>query len=750
MKLRIISGIGAVLVSVALAPQALASVSIDDCTELQDISLELNGSYELTGNINCNGFPFVPIGTYGDAFGGTLDGKGYTISNVSISGASPGGLFGATEGGIIQNLHLTGFSVSGSMGVGTLVGIAEGSTIRNVSTASFSVAGDRNVGGLFGEAYDTTLERSYSANGMVEVEDRYGGGIAGSWYSGDMTDVYSRDSTIFTPAGEGMGGIAGMTSAGDAMVIANLYSNNAVLGGYSVGGLIGAMGSSLTTCLVKDSFFAGTVNGGFETGEIVGYLSGVCAIENSVSLGTPCVGADVSGGGVDCSQAGSESDFYSSLNAPLSSWDFGAVWVETDDFPAFFWTDESYPGTPTGATAVSSGTSIALSWTNPANAAFASITIRRSTSGYPSDPTDGLAVASGLTGTSFNDTGLTSGTRYYYSIFAKNAGGFAGSAATVSETADRNACQLEAYWKFDATPATPADASGNGYNGVGSNVSLSEEAPPAGFINPYSYAFNGTNSQVTASRPVADDFSICAWIRTTAQGAGTGTQHYLSRAIAHAEVGSIANDFGLGMDANERLTFGVGGPADYGVHGTTAINTGDWVHVCATRQKENGAIKLYVNGGQDGSGTGSTRSLTANATLMIGNGSDGAQPWDGLIDDVRVYDYALFPEEVADLADSVDACFGEASARSSSSSSEEGRQQGSGGTRGKDGNKKVTDMLLARFSSSASSSSHAAAAESPLQERTCARVAKRILDDKNALDRLNARLQKRFGFTCKS
>ncbi|MBP9751014.1 MAG: hypothetical protein KBC95_04190, partial [Candidatus Peribacteraceae bacterium] len=74
----------------------------------------------------------------------------------------------------------------------------------------------------------------------------------------------------------------------------------------------------------------------------------------------------------------------------------------------------------------------------------------------------------------------------------------------------------------------------------------------------------------------------------------------------------------------------------------------------------------------------------------------------------------------------------------------------SGGTRGKDGNKKVADMLLARFSSSASSSSHAAAAESPLQERTCARVAKRISDDKNALDRLNARLQKRFGFTCKS
>ncbi len=732
----------------------LAATAVDDCSQLQGINLALGDDYELSADINCNGFTFEPIGTYGNGFSGTFDGNGHTISNVSMSGHSPGGLFGLIDGGTVENLHLANFSISGFMEVGALAGVAYDATIRNVSADNFTILGDMSAGGLFGETNNTTLERSYTTNGFVEIDIRYGGGIVGRWTGGNMSDVYSRDSSITTPVfGEMLGGIAGYTSAGSSMILANLYSNNTVNADFSGGGLIGSMGSGPTTCLVRDSFFAGSVAGSAEIGQIVGYLSGACAVENVVSLSTPCIGADASSGGTDCSQAGDESDFYSRLNAPLSSWDFGAVWLETAGFPLLFWTDVSFPGTPTNALAVSSDTSVALSWTNPDNAAFASITIRRSTSDYPSSPTEGVAVATGLTGTSFNDTNLTPGVRYYYSIFARNADGDYGAPATTMEIVGRNACLLEAYWKFDANPSTPADATGNGYNATGTNVTLSEDVPTTGFLNPYSFAFNGTDSRVDANRPVADDFTICAWIKTTAQGAGTGTQHYLSRAIAHAETGGAANDFGLGMDANERLTFGNGnGSSDFGVHGATAINTGEWTHVCATRQKDTGAIKLYVDGAQDGSGTGSLTSLTSNAVLTIGYGTDGAQRWDGLIDDVRVYNYELYPDEIAEIADGIDACFGAATPRASSSSSEE-RQQGSGGTRGKDGNKKIVEMLMSRSSASASSSSrssatHAAAMNSPLQERTCSRVAKRFSTDQSALERLNARLQKRFGFSC--
>jgi hypothetical protein len=380
---------------------------------------------------------------------------------------------------------------------------------------------------------------------------------------------------------------------------------------------------------------------------------------------------------------------------------------------------------------------------------FDSITIRRSLGGYPSSPTDGTPVAAGLTGTTFTDDGLATGT-YYYSLFAKTSTGDYSIPAYASDLVGRNACLLEGYWKFDATTTSPIDATGNSTSGTGFDVALSEDVPSTGFTDPYSYSFNGTTSRIDVPRPVANDFSICAWIKTTAQGAGNGTQHYLGRAIAHAEAGGIDDDFGFGMDANERLTFGVGGGADYGVHGATAINTGDWTHVCATRQRENGAIKLYVDGVQDGSGTGSTATLNANPTLTIGFGTDGALHWNGLIDDVRAYDYALYPDEVADLSNGVNACFGAAAARSGSSGGSDDDQepaQSHGGSRRGAGAPPAS-------SGSRSSSSHAAAprteAASPLRERTCARVAKRFAADRGAMERLNARLLKRFGFACQA
>ncbi|NBV42812.1 hypothetical protein EBR96_08620, partial [bacterium] len=93
------------------------------------------------------------------------------------------------------------------------------------------------------------------------------------------------------------------------------------------------------------------------------------------------------------------------------------------------------PPSPPGALSVTATANggIYLSWVNPTNPNFQSITIRRSTSTYPLTPADGTAVSAGLTGTSYTDTGLTNGTRYYYSVFA------IGSDFTVSVVSTGNA-----------------------------------------------------------------------------------------------------------------------------------------------------------------------------------------------------------------------------------------------------------------------------------------------------------------------
>jgi VCBS repeat-containing protein len=96
--------------------------------------------------------------------------------------------------------------------------------------------------------------------------------------------------------------------------------------------------------------------------------------------------------------------------------------------------DTTPPSAPTGFTATPSGNTIALSWTNPASD-FDSVTIRRSTSGFPTSTSDGTAVTSGNTGTSLNQTGLADGT-YYYALFARDTAGNFSNATTASATVD--------------------------------------------------------------------------------------------------------------------------------------------------------------------------------------------------------------------------------------------------------------------------------------------------------------------------
>ncbi|MDB4978130.1 MAG: hypothetical protein JWM56_316 [Candidatus Peribacteria bacterium] len=440
---------------------------------------------------------------------------------------------------------------------------------------------------------------------------------------------------------------------------------------------------------------------------------------------------------------------------------------------------------PTAVTATEGATSISLSWTNATNAQFDSVSIRRSTSSYPATVTDGTAVTSGLTGTSFTDTGLTGG-RYYYSLFTKDISGNYSEAANVSGVI-HNACFLKAYWQMDATPETPVDATGNGYTGsvagTGSTPSLSTDVPTTGLVNPYSFLFDG-NDYFSVSRPIQDDYSICAWIKTTTFGNGSGDQHWFSMSIAQAEIGgSVANDFGFGVDINGDLVSGNGnGTTDYAVRGATAVNTGNWTHVCTTRKKSDGAIKLYVNGILDGSGVGGTTSLTSQATMMIGYGQDDSRYWNGNMDGLRMYDYVLTADEVSSLATGVNACYSEtvlpSSSSSSSSSSSEQPQQSHGGSRGSGTSGTAHPLSTPSIKPSAASPVKpgtpppvknvttnqppaSSSVPTPIQtkvpemkvpqqviQRVCNRVAKQFLGNGKMISRLNSRVERQFGSGC--
>jgi len=75
---------------------------------------------------------------------------------------------------------------------------------------------------------------------------------------------------------------------------------------------------------------------------------------------------------------------------------------------------------------------ITLTWQNPPDLDFKAVRIIRNEKFYPSDPWDGISIYDDK-GTSFVDTNLTNGIRYYYTAFAYDKFGNYSSGAIVSE-----------------------------------------------------------------------------------------------------------------------------------------------------------------------------------------------------------------------------------------------------------------------------------------------------------------------------
>ena len=190
---------------------------------------------------------------------------------------------------------------------------------------------------------------------------------------------------------------------------------------------------------------------------------------------------------------------------------------------------------------------------------------------------------------------------------------------------------------------TFADASGNGNTGACSGAGC----PLAGVTGKQGRAaqLDGTDDVITvADAPSLRNasFTVSAWFRW--DGLGTDAVHFLTA---------------KGMETMELHTGGVGVnglrfiPAGYPETHVDAANViaAGWNHVAATY--DGSVAYLYVNGVLVGSRTGIVggNNLTTDFTAFrIGDRSSGGYPFDGTVDDVRVYDRVLSAGEIARLA----------------------------------------------------------------------------------------------------
>lgn len=207
-------------------------------------------------------------------------------------------------------------------------------------------------------------------------------------------------------------------------------------------------------------------------------------------------------------------------------------------------------------------------------------------------------------------------------------------------------------WKFDESTAGAAAVDSVGSN---SGTAFGNLAPqPSTEVaytspdNTGSMQFDGEN-YYEISNPLSADFTICAWIKTLSTG---GDEHFVGANIIEAELGGFALDYGFGINNEGKLMFGNGGvlnggEEDANTMGNTVVADNVWHEVCVTRNNTTGKNILFVDGNQDASGFTGVGLVGTNPVARIASGTDGAAPFVGLIDDLRLYQSVVPASEIA-------------------------------------------------------------------------------------------------------
>ena len=175
----------------------------------------------------------------GRPFTAIFNGNGRGIHNLKIRGhifkSQHQGLFAATEGATIRNLHIYNADIrAGRQAAGALIGFAEHTDITAVSVSASSVIGKEAGGGLVGYGDNVHIRSSYARDSRIRSSDNSGGLIG----NGNRTSI--RASYALKNSIEGNSRVGGLAGNGDSLVIATSYSaQQEMKGRIDVGGLIG-------------------------------------------------------------------------------------------------------------------------------------------------------------------------------------------------------------------------------------------------------------------------------------------------------------------------------------------------------------------------------------------------------------------------------------------------------------------------------------------------------------------------------
>ena len=209
-----------------------------------------NAYISLEANLDMTGQNWEAIGNESSPFGGNIQGNGYTISNLALSGVSYAGLFGVTGMITIDHLNLSGVNFSATSYAGAFVAKASVANLTSCVVTSGTVSSTSSAGGLVGQGQVYASECSNNASVSGES---YVGGIVGVLSTGTLDLVINYGSVSGTSY---IGGIAGQSSS----QMSRCINRGTLTGSSKIGGIV----ASLTNGTIDSCISHGNIS--FSTG----------------------------------------------------------------------------------------------------------------------------------------------------------------------------------------------------------------------------------------------------------------------------------------------------------------------------------------------------------------------------------------------------------------------------------------------------------------------------------------------------
>ncbi len=237
---------------------------------------------------------------------------------------------------------------------------------------------------------------------------------------------------------------------------------------------------------------------------------------------------------------------------------------------------------------------------------------------------------------------LERNTTYYWRVDAVSADG----KVTQGNVWTLDTGSLVAWYKFDeGSGDAVADSGPTGIDGAAhGDPSWSDGALGKALV------FDGNDAYVNLGKnpkfDISNQITVAAWIKVNAFDKKWQT------IIAKGD-SSWRLQRNAGKDTLQFSCTGLPVPGSgFGsINGKTNVNDGQWHHVTGTY--DSSIISLYIDGRQDVSADVKGLIKTNDREVYIGENVEKPERfWNGLIDDVRVYNYALDADEITAIASS--------------------------------------------------------------------------------------------------